>query len=356
MKKSITLVLILLLLIGAVVAVKKKMAANAATPVLISYDLSVKTFTPREGNVTLTAPVLALVKNDRDASLGAKFPASVLSILPSGTSVKAGEVVVRLDDRDWVAKKAGLESALSSAQNEEKAKALALEHEKESHKRTLELLAVKGASIEQSQAEESRIALLGADLSGVKSKQAQIKSDIANLNTQLDYATLRASVEGVVGETFAAVGDVAVPGKVLASIRAKNGSYLWVRVALGTPAKTLLYENRRASLHFLQNNNGMDEYRADMALNLPSGARIETKMVTFEGNGIYLPREAVLLKEAKAYVLVVDGHSAKAHEITIIARGDEGFVATNVPGGKLALAKPDILLKLLGGSSVATKE
>lgn len=356
MKKSITLLLILLLLIGAVVAVKKKMAANAATPVLISYDLSVKTFTPHEGNVTLTAPVLALIKNDRDASLGAKFPASVLSILPSGTSVKAGEVVVRLDNRDLVAKKDGLNSALGAAQNEEKAKALALEHEKESHKRTLELLAVKGASIEQSQGEESRIALLGADLSGVKSKQSQIKSDIANLNTQLDYATLRAPVEGIVGETFAAVGDVATPGKPLASIRAKNGSYLWVRVALGTPAKTLLYENRRAPLHFLQNNNGMDEYRADMALNLPSQARVEAKMVTFEGNGIYLPREAVLLKEAKAYVLVVDGHSAKAHEIHVVAQGDEGFVAQSVRSGRLALAKPDILLKLLGGASLAAKE
>lgn len=356
MKKSITLILILLLVVGAVVAVKKKMAANAATPVLISYDLSVKTFTPKETNSTLTSPVLALVKNDRDALLSAKFPASVLSILPAGSAVKAGEVVVRLDDRDWVAKKEGLNSALYSAQNEEKAKALALEHEKESHKRTLELLAVKGASIEQSQTEESRIALLGADLSGVKSKQAQIKSDITNVNAQLDYATLRAPTDGIVGETFAAVGDVAAPGKPLASIRAANGAYLSVRVALGTPAKTLLYGEHHAPLRFLQNNNGMDEYRADMALNLPSGARIETKMVTFEGNGIFLPCEAVLLKDAKAYVLVVDGHIAKAHEIRVVAQGDEGFVAQSVPSGRLALAKPDILLKLLGGASLAAKE
>ncbi|MGZ5208529.1 MAG: efflux RND transporter periplasmic adaptor subunit [Sulfuricurvum sp.] len=356
MKKVITIALILLLVIGAVVAVKKKMGANAATPALESYDLSIKTFTPQEGNNTLTTTVLALVKNDRDTLLSAKFPASVLFVLPSGTRVKKGEVVVRLDDRDLSAKKESLNSAFLSTLNEEKAKALALEYEKESHKRTLELLAVKGASIEQSQGEESRIALLGADLSGVKSKQAQIKSDITNVNAQLDYATFRAPVDGVIGETFAAVGDVAAPGKPLASIRAANGSYLWVRVAMGTVAQTLLYENHRAPLHFLQNNNGMDEYRADIAFNLPSGARIETKMVTYEGDGIFLPREAVLLKEAKAYVLVVDGHSAKAYEISIVARGDEGFVAKSVPNGKLALAKPDILLKLLGGASLATKE
>lgn len=356
MKKSITIVLVLLLIVLAAVAVKKKMAANAATPALEHYDLNVKTFTPREGNVTLTAPVLALVKNDRDSTLSAKYPAAVLSILPSGTAVKAGDVVVRLDDRDLVAKKESLESALSSAQNEEKAKALALEHEKESHKRTLELLAVKGASIEQSQGEESRIALLGADVSGVKAKQAQIKSDMASIQAQLSYATLRAPVDGVVGETFAAVGDIAAPGKPLAAIRADKGSYLWIRLALATPAQKLLYNDKSTPLRFLQNSNGMDEYRADMPLDLPSGARIETKLVTFEGSGIYLPREAVLLKDAKAYVLVVDGDHTKAHEITLVARGDEGFVARSVPSGRLALAKPDILLKLLGGSSLAAKE
>lgn len=356
MKKTLTMLLILILLVGAVVLVKKKMASNAATPPLSSYDLSVKTFTPKEGNVTLSAPVLALVKNDCDASLSAKSPASILYIAPRGTHVKKGDIVVRLDDRDLIAKKEALNSALLASMSEEKAKVLALEHEKESHKRTLELLAVKGASIEQSQGEESRIALLGADLNGVKSKQSQIKSDMANVNAQLDYATLRAPIEGVVGETFAAVGDVAAPGKVLASVRASSGGYLWVRVAQRTPAKTLIYENRRAPLHFLQNANGMDEYRADMAVNLPSGARIDATMTTFEGSGIYLPREAVLLKEGKAYVFVVEGHSAKAHEIAIVARGDEGFVASGVPSGSLALAKPDILLKLLGGSSVAIKE
>ncbi len=356
MKKTLTILLIVALLIGAVVLVKTKMAANSATPAMEQYALSVKTFIPKEGNVTLSTPVLALVKNDYDASLSAKAPASVLYSAPAGTHVKKGEVIVRLDDRDLIAKKEALNSALTAAQNEEKAKALALEHEKESHKRTLELLAVKGASIEQSQAEISRIALLDADLNGVKSKQSQIKSDITNVNAQLDYATLRAPVEGVVGETFAAVGDVAAPGKPLASLRATRGGYLWVRVALGTPAKTLLYENRRAPLHFLQNSNGMDEYRADSAVNLPSGARIEAKMVTFEGSGIFLPRETVLLKEGKAYVLAVEGHAAKAHEISIVARGDEGFVTNSVPNAPLALAKSDILLKLLGGASLAVKE
>lgn len=356
MKKSITVVLILLLVVGAVVLVKKKMAANSALSSPVSYDLNVKTFTPKEGNVSLGESVLVLIKNDRDATLSAKFPASVLSILPAGTAVRTGDIVARLDDRDLTAKQESLKSALSSAQNEEKAKELALSHEDESHKRTLELLAVKGASIEQSQTEESRIALLKADLAAVKSKQAQIKADTQALNAQLSYTTLRSPVNGVVGEIFAAVGDVAVPGKPIASVRAESGSYGWVRLPLGTPAKALIVQNHRAPLRFLQNSNGLDEYRADFPLSFPSGARVEGKLISFEGQGVFLPRDAVLLKEGKAYIFFVKEHKSVTQEITIIAKGDEGFIIDALPEGKLAMAKSDIFLKLLAGASVATKE
>lgn len=356
MKKILTPLLALLLIVGAVILVKKKMAANSATPALTQFALSVKTFTPNEGNVTLSTPVLALVKNDHDATLSAKFPAAILSILPAGTEVKKGEIIVRLDSRDLAAKKESLDTALDAAKNEEKAKQLALSHENESHKRTLELLAVKGASIEQSQSEESRIALLGADLTGVKAKQSQIRGDMAQVNDQLDYTLLRAPADGVVGETFAAVGDVAAPGKPLAAVRAHSGSYLWVRVALGTPAKALLYGTHRVPLKFLQNSAGMDEYRADIPLSLPSQARIEAKILSYEGVGTLLPRDAVLLKEDKAYVFVMDGSRTNAQEITITAKGDEGYVCASAIKGNLVVAKPDILLKLLGGASVAAKE
>ena len=356
MKKIITILLPLILIAGAVVFVKKKVSENNAIPTPKSYAMSVKSFTPHEDNVTLSVPVLALVKNDHDLSLSSKFSANILFIASSGKDVKAGEALVRLDDRDLAAKQEALKSALFAAKNEEKAKAISLQYEKEFHQRTVELLAVKGASIEQSQGEESRIALLQSDMVNIKSKQVQIQSDIQTLNAQISYATLRSCVDGTIGETFAAVGDMAVPGKPLVSIRAKNGSYLWIRVALNTPAKKLIYENHQIALHFLQNNEGMDEYRGDLPLSLPSGARIEAKLVVYEGKGILLPREAVLLKENKAYVFVIDGQTTKAHEVTIVSQGDEGYVVKNVPNAKLAVAKPDILLKLAGGVAVTVKE
>jgi hypothetical protein len=126
-------------------------------------------------------------------------------------------------------------------------------------------------------------------------------------------------------------------------------------LALGTDAKTVVFENHRAPLHFLQNANGVDEYRADIPLTLDSGARVEAKILTYEGNGVFLPREALLFKESKAYALVVNGHSAKAVEVNIIAKGDEGYVVSGAPLEKVVVAKSDILLKLLSGASLAIK-
>lgn len=328
MKKIIWVVLVAMLVIGATLAVKKKIGSNAAIEPLSSYDVMIKTFTPKEVNATLTTPVLAFVKNDHDATLGSKVSAGVVFIAPAGTAVKKGDVVVRLDNNDLLAQR--------------EAAKLSLNNEIASHQRSLELYSVKGVSIEQLQNEESRIATLKAEL-----------ERISNL---ISYTVICSPVDGVVGETFVAPGEVAPVGKPLASIRASRGSYLWVRLPLGLNAKELIFEAHRAPLRFLQNSNGANEYRSDIPISLPSGSRVEAKVVTFEGNGVFLPREALLFKESKAYVLVVNGHKAKAMEVNVIAKGDEGYVVSGAPLQKVALAKSDILLKIMSGASLTIKE
>ena len=42
--------------------------------------------------------------------------------------------------------------------------------------------------------------------------------------------------------------------------------------------------------------------------------------------------------------------------MNIIAQGDEGFVVNDMPEAKIIVAKPDILLKLLGSTSIIIKE
>ncbi|ARU48206.1 efflux RND transporter periplasmic adaptor subunit [Sulfurospirillum diekertiae] len=356
MKKIISIIIALVLIVGAGLLLKKKAMQNAQIPPAQNFGMVVQTMTPHKSSVVLTTPILAMVKNDNDITLSSKFAANVEKIVPVGTVVKKGDMLVELDARDLLAKKIALQTALIAAKEEERAKKIGLMHEEESHQRTLELLHVKAASIEQSDAEISKIELLKADLSGVASKQQQIKSDLEQTDILIGYAKLKSPIDGIVGQVLTTQGEMATLGKPLLALKANSGSYLWVKAPLETKANSLIYGGTKAPLVFLQNSNGLNEYRANMSLNLPSGARVEAKLVSFDGEGILLPKEAILQKDNQSFYFSAEGTKAVPKEVNIIAQGDEGFVVNDMPEAKIIVAKPDILLKLLGSTSIIIKE
>jgi len=356
MKKIISIIIVIVLVVGAGLLLQKKISANAQIPPAKNFGIVVKTVTPHQGSVVLTTPILATVKNDNDITLSSKFAANVEKIVSVGTVVKKGDVLVELDARDLLAKKSAFQTALIAAKEEDRAKKIGLMHEEESHKRTLELLHVKAASIEQSDTETSKIELLKADLSGVASKQQQIKSDLEQTDILIGYAKLKAPIDGIVGQILTTQGEMATLGKPLLALKANTGSYMWVKTPLENMAKSLIYDGVKAPLLFLQNSNGLNEYRANMSLNLPSGARVEAKLVSFNGEGVLLPKEALLQKDNKSFYFIAEGTKAVPKEVNIIAQGDEGFVVGNMPEVEIIVAKPDILLKLLGLPSIIVKE
>jgi hypothetical protein len=356
-RKYIAIGIALLLALGAGVLIKNKSAKNNGIPALKTEAVVVKSFALKEQKAVLTKSSLALVKNDSDTMLSAKTNAAILMIKPSGTKVRAGEAVAILDARELKVKRDGIVSSISAAKEEVGAKELALINEEASHKRTLELLAVKGASIEQSQSEESRIALLKADAKGTKAKLLTYEGQLADINSLIEYSTLKAMADGVVGETFANVGEIATVGKPIVSVKANKEAYLLVRAAAGSLVKSVVYDSKEYELKFLQNSNGLDEYRANLNIGLPSGSRVEVKTVSFKDSGIFVPKDALLQKEGKSYIFEIEGDKTKAKEVIVVADGDEGFVIKGAnTGKKIALAKPDILLRLLGGAAVKVKE
>ncbi len=357
MKKLLSIIIVIVLVVGAGLLLKNKATQNAQIPPVQNFGIVVQTMTPHTGAVVLTTPILAMVKNDNDVTLSSKFAANVEKIIQAGTVVKKGDILVELDAKDLLAKKSALQIALIAAKEEGRAKKIGLMHEEESHQRTLELLHVKAASIEQSNAEISKIELLKADLSGVASKQQQIQSDLEQTDILMGYAKLKSPIDGTVGQLLTMQGEMATLGKPLLALKASQGSYLWVKTPLEAKAQGLIYDGVKAPLVFLQNNNGLNEYRADMPLNaLPSGARIEAKLVSFDSEGVLLPKEAVLQKDNQSFYFIADGTKAVPKELHILAQGDEGFVTKDVPEAKIVIAKPDILLKLLGSTSIIVKE
>jgi len=344
-KVVIALIIVALLVVLGIRKIKAKKEAESKIPTAKIYPIVVDKFTPKVANVSLSLPYLAIVQDDNDLAINSRIAARVQAISQSGTKVKKGEVIAKLDTTT-------INSKISSIKSQIEAAKISLNNLILTHKRTASLLKIKGASIEQYQKEQSNIAAL-------KSKIASLKSSLNELKENLSYAILRSPVEGVVSKTFVSKGQVAMPGKPLLKI-SSNGTnkYLLLRLPPQIKPKGVIFNGKKLDVIALNSMfNGLAEYRVNLKnSNLISGDRVEVSVIVFDSKAIKLPFDTLLNRDGKSYVLQINGNRAIAKEIKIAAKGQEGVATTTLINGNIVLAKPDILLRLLGGYPLKIKD
>jgi len=309
------------------------------------YPLVVKSFKPKLSDVKLTLPYLAEVGNDKDVVLSSNISSRIISIVKSGEKVKKGEVIAKLDTTNILSNQASIKDQLSAS-------TLNLENLKRTHQRTIELLKVQGASIEQSQKEENQIASNMAQIASLKQKLIELKNN-------LSYAIIKSPVDGIVAKTFSRRGSIAMPGKHLVSISSQNGFYLLARVPRDTKIKGVIFEGVLYDTTALASTfHGLLEYKVYINNHsLTSGDRVEIDVVTYNDKGLLLPFDAVLNREGKSYVLVVEKNKATAFRVDILQSAEQGLlVVQDLKDKTIVLAKPDILLKLVSGYALKVKE
>ncbi|NPA65688.1 MAG: efflux RND transporter periplasmic adaptor subunit [Epsilonproteobacteria bacterium] len=344
LKIVIALIVVVALAAAGVKAVKDAKAKEASMPKAKIYPVVVSKLEPKVSHVTLSLPYLAEVQNDKDVKLASRIAARVVSIKPSGVKVKKGDVVVVLDTTN-------IKSALQSLKEELQATQIALQNLEATHKRTLELLAVQGASIEQSQKEQTQIATTRAKISSLKQKEIELKNN-------LSYAKITSPVDGVIAKTFVNKGALSAPGKPLVAISSKNGFYLMVRVPSDVTIRGVKFMSKTYTATPLESTyHGLNEYKVYVNdLKLISGDRVEVNVITFDQEATLLPFDAVLDRDGKSYVLVIQNDHAVPYAIDVIQRGEEGVViAQNLEGKSIVVAKPDILLRLVSGYALKIK-
>jgi multidrug efflux pump subunit AcrA (membrane-fusion protein) len=229
---------------------------------------------------------------------------------------------------------------------------VALANLEATHKRTLDLLKVQGASIEESQKETTMIANTQAQLNALKQKEIELKNN-------LSYAKIVSPVNGVISKTFASQGAISAPGKPLVAISSKNGFYLMVRVPTDLPLRGVKFNGKFYNATPLNTTyHGLAEYKVYTGnSNLVSGDRVEVSVVTFNQKATLLPFDAILNRDGKSYVLMVQGAKATAKEVHIVQSAEQGIVVSDaLEGKKIVVAKPDILLKLTSGYALKVKE
>jgi multidrug efflux pump subunit AcrA (membrane-fusion protein) len=339
-------VAIAIIIISGIIVIKKAKQRDADAPVAKVYPVSVATVKTVLEQVTLTLPYLAQVQNDQDVTLTSKLAARIQFLKPSGSTVNKGEVIARLDNSTF-------QTSLQSVQSQLAAQKTALNNLTATHKRTLELVAVKGASKEQSEGEETRIADATSRIEALN----QNKNELANSFT---YTTITAPISGVISKTMANAGDVSMPGQPIAFISSRKGSYLKLSVPAGLKIYGINRNNKLYKAISLNSTfNSLAEYKVYITdLNLMSGERVPLDVVVYDGRAIKIPFDAILNRNGKSYVFVKENDKAIAKKINIIQTGEDGVVISNeeLAGKDIIIAKQDILLNLLSGVSIQLKK
>ena len=342
---KIGIVISILIVLGAILILIKAKRDEAKLPSAKTYSITVSTFKVEKQQVSLTLPYIAQTQNDMDVNLASKIAARVDYVKNSGVFVKKGETIAKLDATSIEANQKSIESQLAATKT-------ALKNLEATHKRTLELLAVKGASIEQSESEESRIAELEAKVESL----TQSLNDVTNT---LTYAIIKSPVDGMISKNTVNVGDMIMPGQPVATISASSDYYLMLYVPSNVKVYRVIVDNKSyPAIPLNATMNGLTAYRVNVEPGgMMTGERVEVNVEVFNGVGIKIPFDGILNRDNKSYVFVKENDKAIPTEINIIQSGEDGAVISNndLAGKEIVVAKQDILLTLLSGATLKTE-
>jgi RND family efflux transporter MFP subunit len=167
-----------------------------------------------------------------ETSIGSKLLARVVEVnLKASQEVKAGEVLVRLDDTDLRARLQQSKAAAASAE--------AVKMQQAADEKRYAELAKKNA-ISRQEYEKAATALRSAEAEVLRTEETA-----KEVQAMLDWATIRSPIDGTVIDKKVDVGDMISPGQIL--------------VTLFDPKRMQLVASVRESLaHRLQVGQGID--------------------------------------------------------------------------------------------------
>jgi len=369
MKKIIIPIIMIFLVASAVHLLKKRKAALKKDPVAAVLPVVLDSIALTKTPVTLTLPAMGLVASDMSTTLSTKVSGRITHVYKQeGDLIKKGDKLAEVDASDLVAKKKGLQLKMEGIDfqivgDKETVKALrsSLTAAQDTHARTLELLAVKGASQEQSSQEQANIDTILAKISAAENgistlgkTKDTLNQNIKEIDSLLLYTKITAPINGTLSQRLVMAGDLAMPGKPLFKIAANTGLYINLSLPDTIHATNIIWQGKELSLASKNeaSSAGLAQYIAPLPDNtgLVEGQYLNIKVVVYEAEDVLLPMDALLSVGDEAFVFpYTDGKAVKT-KVKIIARGQEGVVVSpDMSGMKLLVAKPDILLRAAAG-------
>ncbi|SMP61420.1 efflux RND transporter periplasmic adaptor subunit [Anoxynatronum buryatiense] len=356
-KRLLMIVLLTTLLLSACQPSEVEIPTERALSVEImevSYgDLQVRT--------TLTGQVHPL----EEVRLAPKMPGTVRQVYVSvGDRVQAGETLVTLDQRDLLNSIRQSEAAAGIAEAGVATAEAGLAAVEEQHQQALrelnriQTLYQQGAATKQ-QLEQAEMA---ASDNALNSSQAQVEQARAQLNqaqvtievarSSLEDTVIRAPIEGVVTEVNAKLGEgISGPAVTVAQlnpvvVKTTVSEYLINRFEIGQEvsvkipaAQTEAYQGTVSTIAPAPGTGSLT-YPMEMEISNPDGvikigmfAEVELTMETRE-NVITIPSEAVVIREGRTVVFLVEEERAVMREVIVgVDNGQTAEIAYGLNAG-----------------------
>ena len=146
---SVSVLILIGLVLGAIHLVKKRRAEDAKMKTAMIYPINAPAVKPKRGHIKTTLRYIALVKNSQETIVNSKFAGKINYIVPLGSKIKKGEVVVKIDTTPLKTKLKQTNENINSMKNVIEADIINLRTLKDTHERTKKLLQVNMASVEQ---------------------------------------------------------------------------------------------------------------------------------------------------------------------------------------------------------------
>ncbi len=310
-------------------------ACGAEPEAAPSPSLTVQTVAPQSRVVAREVSASGAIAAWEEVAMGVEVSGLRVSevAVEVGDRVRRGDVLLRLDMRTLAAQAAQAEASVAQAQaNADVAARRA--------KRTRELAA--GQFVSQQDAEQAAAESTSAQ---AQLRTARASNDAAQV--QLGFTVVRAPHDGVISARAVQPGQVAAAGGELLRL-IRDGRLEWraelaeadlIRVAAGTPVRLTGPANATIEGRVRQVSPALDPQRrtgtvyADLPQSgaLRAGMFAAGRLVLGEARALTVPLEAVVRRDGRAYVYVVDAQN-RARERRI-ETGTEAGSAIEVRSG-----------------------
>ncbi len=364
-KKIITVVILILLVVAGIRLIKHKKAAISKIPPPAPRLLAVKTVTAAKGDFPVSKTFLGEVVAKQQIMLAARITSHILTVSGRpGTEVNKGDILLQLDDRPEQDRVAAIRADLSAAKTQ-------FATQKAIFSRDQKLF--KAQAISQETFDKSR-----ASFDNTRARVTALEKSLNIALADLSYTVIKAPASGVITDRLVDPGDLASPGKTLLGIEETGaGYYLLVNIpqadfadikpgnpvtiipdkfSSGTAATPITAAISR--IHPAVGQGTLARVEIDIPkppFSLPTGAAVRVALVAGNFKGWRIPARALLENVEQSYLFTLTAaNRVQIVPATILAKnGDWLVVAAALRAeNRLIVAQESALLRLSENQAV----